>query len=158
MDPHSTWPDSSPTPPLAGTPSPSSPVSAPLRPDSKGGTGRDETGRWQPGTSGNPRGRPRRETEAAYREAILDAVPPERWRKLLEKVAADAEDGNRAALEFLGRHVLPHVLGASDAPKTPDEKVEIEVVFKRPSLLIDAQAELNGKGNGPAMLSHRPEC
>ena len=54
---------------------------------------RDAKGRFVPGVSGNPKGRKPRATEDEYRDAILDIVPIERWRLMIEKQAARAEKG-----------------------------------------------------------------
>lgn len=67
--------------------------------------GRDERGRFAVGNPGGP-GRPRRQTEAAYLQALSEACPPERWARICEKVAALAESGDLRAIAWLSKHLL----------------------------------------------------
>jgi hypothetical protein len=70
---------------------------------------RDTKGRFVPGVSGNPKGRKPRATEDEYREAILDIVPIDRWRRMIEKQAARAEKGDLRAFEALAKYIAPPI-------------------------------------------------
>jgi len=50
---------------------------------------RDSSGRFQVGTAGGP-GRPRRQTEAAYMQAMMDEVPLETWRDVVRAAVTAA--------------------------------------------------------------------
>lgn len=63
------------------------------------------TGRWQPGTSGNPAGRPRGSGEVAkLRAAIAEHVP-----EILEQMVEAAKGGDVQAARLLLERVLPPV-------------------------------------------------
>jgi hypothetical protein len=62
--------------------------------------GRDGKGRFASGCKGGP-GRPHRATEQAYLIAVTEAVSPERFRRIAERAAKDAERGNAAARRWL---------------------------------------------------------
>jgi hypothetical protein len=68
------------------------------------GNGRDTNGRFAEGNPGGP-GRPRRAVEADYLAALGDAVPIDRWRKIVERAVTDAEQGDAKAREWLSRYV-----------------------------------------------------
>jgi hypothetical protein len=58
-------------------------------------------GQFLPGGPGRP-GRPRRAYERDYLAALSDAVPMDRWRKIVERAVADAEQGDAKARAWLG--------------------------------------------------------
>lgn len=70
---------------------------------------RDTKGRFIKGESGNPNGRPPRATEEEYRLAVLDIVPLERWKMMIEKQAARAEKGDLRAFEALAKYIAPPI-------------------------------------------------
>ena len=67
--------------------------------------GRQAGGRFGPGNRYG-KGRPPRAIEASYMAALADIVPPERWAAICDKAAQDAEAGDKAAREWIGRHLL----------------------------------------------------
>lgn len=67
--------------------------------------GRDRGGRFAKGNPGGP-GRPPRAPEANYLIALTDVVPLDRWRRIVERIADRAEDGDLRAAQWLGRLVL----------------------------------------------------
>ena len=82
-------------------------VSAPASLDATGG--RDEFGRFLPGVSGNPHGRPSKERERAVLAAVKDALPPE---KIAEVIVALVNDSTswRARVAGIELH-LHYTLG-----------------------------------------------
>lgn len=70
---------------------------------------RDDKGRFIKGTTGNPAGRPKKATEAEYHDVLLDVVPLERWRKILEALVKRAERGDIQAFTALANRILPIV-------------------------------------------------
>lgn len=67
---------------------------------------RKRNGQFAPGNPGGP-GRPTRQTEVDYLLATADAVSPQRWRKIVDRLAEAAENGDVAAAKFLAGHLLP---------------------------------------------------
>src|SRR5262245_58047906 len=61
---------------------------------------RNSNGRFAIGNPGGP-GRPRRAVEQDYLIAVAEAVPLERFRKIAERAAEDAEKGNSRARQWL---------------------------------------------------------
>lgn len=79
----------------------------------------NRTGRWQPGTSGNPAGRPRGSGEVAkLRAAIAEHVP-----EILEQMVEAAKAGDVQAARLLLERVLPPVkaVEAAQAVDIPGE-------------------------------------
>lgn len=70
--------------------------------------GRNEKGQFVKGYKGGP-GRPKRATEEEYREAVLDIVPLERWKLMIEKQAIRAERGDLRAFEALAKYIAPPI-------------------------------------------------
>jgi hypothetical protein len=70
--------------------------------------GRDALGRFKRGNEGGP-GRPRRAVETEYLAVIGDVVPLERWRRIVERAAADAEAGDAKARQWLAGSLLGSV-------------------------------------------------
>lgn len=80
---------------------------------------RDRTGRFAPGTSGNPLGRPKgsRNKATKLREELLDPILPEAIEKLREAVS----EGEKWAVEMAIAYSLP-----KPKPVDPDELAEFE--------------------------------
>jgi hypothetical protein len=66
---------------------------------------RAANGRFAPGWRGGP-GRPRRVIERDYLAALSEAVPIDRWKKIVERAASDAENGDAKARDWLGSYLL----------------------------------------------------
>ena len=66
---------------------------------------RDDNGRFKAGHAGGP-GRPRRQTEIDYLIALSEALPVDRWKRILERAITDAENGDAKAREWLGTHLM----------------------------------------------------
>jgi hypothetical protein len=60
--------------------------------------------RWKPGQSGNPAGRPRKETELAYLDAVKRALTPERVHDLIVELSARSEWRAKAFAAELALH------------------------------------------------------
>jgi hypothetical protein len=72
------------------------------------GDGRNARGQFAPGNPGGP-GRPRRTVEHDYLEAISDAVPIDRWRRIVDAAGVAAENGDAKAREWLSTYLLGKV-------------------------------------------------
>jgi hypothetical protein len=69
------------------------------------GKGRNGQGQFAAGNPGGP-GRPRRAAERDYLRALTDECPPETWRAICRRAAADAVRGDAKAREWLSRYLL----------------------------------------------------
>jgi hypothetical protein len=69
------------------------------------GKDRDSQGHFAPGNPGGP-GRPRRAAERDYLRALTDECPPETWRAICRRAAADAVAGDAKARDWLSRYLL----------------------------------------------------
>lgn len=72
-------------------------------------TGRDQAGRFVPGRSGNPAGRPKGARHAAL--VALDAIGAEGAERVLRKVLDLAEQGDLKAADILLRRLWPERKG-----------------------------------------------
>jgi hypothetical protein len=68
--------------------------------------GRDETGRFKKGMSGNPNGRPKKEREMQYMEIALNTVSFEQFKRIVQKAAEQAEAGDWQARKWLGDYLI----------------------------------------------------
>jgi len=75
-------------------------------------------GRFAPGNPGGP-GRPRRQVEREYLDALTAAVPMDRWRLVVDRAVEDAIAGDPRARDWLGRYLI------GNPTPTP---MEVEVV------------------------------
>jgi hypothetical protein len=69
------------------------------------GNGRNSQGQFAPGNPGGP-GRPRRVAEGDYLLALTEECPPETWRAICRRAAADAVAGDSKARDWLSRYLL----------------------------------------------------
>jgi hypothetical protein len=100
---------------------------------------RDESGRFLPGNPGGP-GRPRRAVELDYLATMTEAVPPDRWRAIVERAAALAEEGDARARDWLSRYLLPKPTAtAADEPDEP--AVPQKIIFEWDPPKIDDSLE-----------------
>lgn len=74
---------------------------------------------WQPGQSGNPKGRAPRATERAYLATVQRLCDPKTWGRIVERAIVDALDGDRHAREWLGNYLLgrPTPLVENETPE-----------------------------------------
>ena len=63
-------------------------------------------GQFQPGQSGNPKGRNPRPIEEKYLKMVARTMPQKDWRQVLEKVKALALRGERWAVEFYADRIM----------------------------------------------------
>ena len=89
---------------------------------------RDEQGRFIKGTSGNPKGRPKREIEQAYFDATVGSVPVAEWNKIVKAMIKQAQRGNVAAAQWLGNYLLGKPQDHLDIT-SGDEKVKAWIGF-----------------------------
>lgn len=85
---------------------------------------RDERGRFTKGNAGGP-GRPSRETEVSYLQAIGDAVSLDDWREIVEMAVRGAKKGDYKDRAWLSKHLV------GDASVSADE---IEQLLKDSAL------------------------
>jgi hypothetical protein len=67
---------------------------------------RDENGRFVKGETGNPNGRPPRAREERYYEIMVTTVSFERWKRIIEKAADQAERGDAVARKWLSDYLI----------------------------------------------------
>jgi hypothetical protein len=72
-------------------------------------TAQHQGGRWQPGQSGNPAGRPRGSRHEALK--ALDAIGAEGAAEVMQAVVAAAKDGDMRAADILLRRLWPERKG-----------------------------------------------
>ena len=62
--------------------------------------------KFQPGQSGNPKGRKPRAVEEAYLKAVVRTMPQKDWKQVLERVKQLAMRGERWAVEFYADRII----------------------------------------------------
>ena len=62
--------------------------------------------KWQPGESGNPSGRPKKDREVEYYRIFLTSVPFSEWRKIVRKAAEQAVNGDTQARKWLTEYIM----------------------------------------------------
>ena len=67
---------------------------------------RDESGRFAPGKSGNPKGRPSKPKEEKFHKVTLSAVSLSDWREIVKKAVEQAKRGNPSARKWLSDYLL----------------------------------------------------
>lgn len=80
--------------------------------DTQNNETRDENGRFRPGASGNPHGRPPKAREQAYLDTLKERLGLEAWAKIVDKAIKDAQGGDDKA-----RASVFVVFGAGEAIK-----------------------------------------
>ena len=90
---------------------------------------RDPKGRFSPGTSGNPTGRPPgiADKRVAVKKQLLEPLLPE----AIEKLAAAITEGERWAIEMTIAYCLP-----KPKPVDPEELIELEERLEHLELAI----------------------
>lgn len=68
--------------------------------------GRDESGRFTKGISGNPKGRAPKEREQAYQNVLLTTVSMAEWEKIIRRAVDDAKNGDSAARKWLSDYLV----------------------------------------------------
>lgn len=86
--------------------------------------GRDKRGRFTPGHAGGP-GRPKRDTEREYLDALIGAVSLADWREIVLRAVEDAKDGDKDARAFLAKHLIGDPL-----------KISLDANFQVPDQVI----------------------
>lgn len=61
---------------------------------------------WKPGQSGNPNGRPPRETERSYIDVMAKRLDVATWDRIVTQAVKDAEAGDRFARNFLANYMM----------------------------------------------------
>lgn len=67
---------------------------------------REKDGKFKPGVSGNPNGRPRKEREERFYEIAVSAVTFEDWKQIVKKAAEQAKRGDAVARKWLGDNLM----------------------------------------------------
>jgi hypothetical protein len=102
---------------------------------------RNPDGTWK--GSGNPKGRPPRETEREYLEATIANVSIEDWRDIVEKAVEQAKHGHSGARTWLAEYLLGKPEQVHRYLVAEQKEVMIRVVFERhddlPALGLDEE-------------------
>jgi hypothetical protein len=110
-----------------------------------------QTGRFVSGNPGGP-GRPRRAIERDYLAALSEAVPMDRWRKIIERAVSDAEQGDAKARESLSGYLAGKPTGVAllklaAAERSGVDPVEVESDdLRNKNLLVPLWKELTEAG------------
>ena len=67
---------------------------------------RDKNGRFLKGSSGNDKGRPKKEREDRYYEIMRSTVSYEDWEKIIKRAAQQAIGGDDRARKFLAEYLI----------------------------------------------------
>ena len=67
---------------------------------------RNSKGQFIKGTSGNPKGRPRKEREQKYYEITTGTVTFDDWKQIVAKAAEQARRGDKSAREWLSKYLV----------------------------------------------------
>lgn len=87
-------------------------------------------GRFAPGTSGNPKGRPKKEREEQYLHIALSAVSFHDWREIIKKAAAQAKRGDAVARKWLGDYLMGAPIQRTELTGEGGNAVVIKVVYE----------------------------
>lgn len=68
--------------------------------------GRDEKGRFVKGNNANPSGRPRRQTEELYLDALVSCVKVSEWKEIVARAIRDAKRGDDRARRWLSDYLI----------------------------------------------------
>lgn len=72
-------------------------------------------GKWAPGTSGNPGGRPKAKREIRYQEITQNTCSLKSWRTIIRKAVEQAEGGDRYARAWLADRLIGSVTAKLEA-------------------------------------------
>jgi hypothetical protein len=109
---------------------------------------RDEAGRFIPGTSGNPLGKPPGRSSTSLVNAMREASTPEKLRSIALKLLDLAEKGNvKAIAEVCDRLDGKAIQAIIEIPQT-----HIQLVWPTVSVIEEG----NGNGNGDGHSSDSP--
>lgn len=88
-------------------------------------TSRDGLGRFKPGHSGNPKGRPKNYGE--YMKVMLSRLTPAKFAQIVDRAIVDAIKGNSSARQWLTNYVMgkPSEFVMHDLTKTNVMTLEI---------------------------------
>jgi hypothetical protein len=66
---------------------------------------RNERGQYIKGVSGNPAGRPTRQTENKYLQITIGSVSEDDWKAIIDKAVVQAKAGDKNAREWLSDYL-----------------------------------------------------
>jgi len=92
-------------------------------------------GQWQPGQSGNPKGRMRRTTEAKYLDMTMSKCSVEDWGVIIERAVRDAKNGSDVARLFLARYIIGEPVTVHEHLREERRDITIRVEFVNPAQL-----------------------
>ena len=90
-------------------------------------TGREKSGKFQKGVSGNPAGRPRKEREDRFYEITASSVTSEDWKDIVLKAVALAKRGDTAARKWLSDYLMGTPVSKLELTGTDGNAISINV-------------------------------
>ena len=105
---------------------------------------RDSSGRLMPGSTANPKGRPKKVVEEGYVRAFVSKVTVAEWEKVIARALVQAKKGDKDARKFLADYIVgppvqrqidPELVRNPYAGLSPEElKKEAKRIFQRVKL------------------------
>ena len=108
---------------------------------------RDAHGRWLPGQTGNPNGRPKRSTEQEYLDVMLSTCTPDHWRDITAKAIEQAKRGEWHARKWLSDYILGPAIQRLELDVGTD-KFEAYLAVLTSSAGEDPGADVGGGSGG----------
>lgn len=89
---------------------------------------RDDNGRFVKGTSGNPKGRTKRQVEDTYLQAFRDSVSPDDWGAIIARAVSDAKKGDAVARKFIADYLIGQPVQRSEVTGKDGGPLTMEIV------------------------------
>jgi hypothetical protein len=91
---------------------------------------RDKEGKFIKGTSGNPKGRPRREREENVLDIMVSECSPDKLRTIINKAIEQAVRGDSTARKWLFDYLIGSPIQRQEVSGVDGKAVEILVTYE----------------------------